>query len=70
MSSMKVQITSEKAVIDNFSAEIDYEEKVINDITLSNEQIIEYIGFDELAGLINCLQMIEKRIKDGQNQLT
>ncbi len=64
---MKFQIASERATIGNFDAEIDYEEKVINDITLSNEQIVTCIGFDELAGLINCLQTIEKRIKDGQN---
>ncbi len=65
---MKFQITSERAIIGNFDAEIDYDEKVINDITLSNEPIITCIGFDELAGLINYLQIIEKRIKEEHNE--
>ncbi len=65
---MKFKIVLEKAIIGNFDAEIDYEEKTIGSITLSNEPIIECIGFDELPGVINCLQIIEKRIKEKHNE--
>ncbi len=61
---MKFQMVAERAIVGNFNAEIDYEEKTINNITLSNDTIIECVGFDELPGLINCLQVIKNRIKE------
>ncbi len=61
---MKFQIVAERVIIGNFNAEIDYDEKIINNITLPNDTIIECVGFDELPGLINCLQIIKNRIKE------